>query len=182
MLALRRGYLVALVAVALVVTGYVVVPKVSGSSAPKPVAATPARLIRKLDAAILRRLQVPKDFIPVHSGCTFYPCFRAPRLTTQVAPELAGILASTGAVRASPVNRINGCQITHPDHPPHVLALCTYLGTIDHKTLILFLAPWDPPHCAASKRCVSWFQTQSEVDLALPSQQPAPGAGQAVVP
>lgn len=105
----------------------------------------------------------------MQSGCTFYPCFRVPRPTAQVAPQLAGILASTGAVRA-PVSSINGCQIIDPIHrPPRVLALCTYLGAIDTRTLILFLGRWDPPHCAAPKRCVAWFHSQSEVDLALPS-------------
>jgi hypothetical protein len=171
MLAVRRRYLVVLMAVALVGAGYVVVPKVFGSSTPKPVPPAPASFIRKLDGAILRRLKVPRDFIPVQSGCTFYPCFRVPRPTAQVAPQLAGILASTGAVRASPVSSINGCQVTHPiHHPPRVLAVCSYVGTVDTRTVILFLAPWNPPHCAASKRCVAWFHTQSEVDLALPSR------------
>lgn len=183
MLAVRRRYLVALVAVALVGIGYVVAPTVSGSSPPKPASPAPASLMRKLDTAILRRLIVPKDFIPVRSGCTFYPCFRVPRRTAQVAAELGGILESTGAVRASPVSSVNGCQITHPAYDrSRALALCTYVGRIDSRTLLLFLGPWDPPHCAASKRCVSWFQTQSEVDLALPSQQPAPGGRTAAVP
>jgi hypothetical protein len=172
---LRRRYVLALVVVAATAGAYVVV----GQSAAHPSSGARNRAsagaLRRLDAGILRRLKVPADFVPLTSGCTFYPCYRVARPTGQVAPQLQAILASTGAVRDSPVGTvINGCNTVHPvDHRPPTTT-CSYLGTIDSSTVVIFLSPYVVPDCKHVPSCLSTFRTDSEVDLALPGQAITP--------
>jgi hypothetical protein len=171
---LRRRFVLAVVAVVATAVAYVVV----GQSAPHPSASARNRAsagaLRRLDGEILRRLKVPADFVPLTSGCAFYPCYRVARRIVQVAPQLQAILASTGAVRASPTGATNGCNIVHPIHLGIPIGTCSYVGTIDSKIVIVSLDPYVVPNCKHVPNCLSLFRTNSEVDVALPGASGAP--------
>lgn len=135
MLAVRRGYLLALVFAALLAVGVVVVPSVVSS-------AQAAHTRAEVDAALagLRRLRVPANFVPLTTNCGGYRCFRVAQPTPQAARQLTGaMLRSMGA---TPVPSQTGCHSRSSRYGP--LTFCGALGIVDSEPVLVFLSPHEP--------------------------------------
>lgn len=157
----RRLHVTALVAALIALLAYVVVPKIVDSI---NAADARARLVAADKA--FNRLKVPRDFVPIKSGCQSYPCFYVPRSTFQVRSELPAILESTGATQYAPL-------ATQCPTPPRQArsVLCGFLGQSHSYEVIVFLGAY---LAICGTHCTPTTRFQALVQITPPYIPPDP--------
>lgn len=132
-------------------------------------------------SAAFAHLRVPSNFAPVHSGCTFYPCFLVPEPAAQVELRIPAILASIQArwrdlaynvtytppgyphSRGERLGPVPGCASTK--RAGGTFTTCNIEGLIDGEAVTVLLGPYHPGR-RTSESIVSILSPRANATLA----------------